>query len=57
MSKEEYAEKCASIVSTLMKIISGIEVSREERLKASMDSIEVLYYENSHKKNVVKEKK
>lgn len=49
MDKNEYLEKCMSIANMLAKIINGAEVSREERLKAFFDAVEVLNYEKSLK--------
>ena len=43
MTQEEYLEKCASVANALAKITKGIVVSREERLKASLDAIEIFY--------------
>ena len=49
MNKNEYLEKCMSVANVLAKIINGVEVSREERLKAFLDAVEVLNYEKSLK--------
>ena len=49
MNKSEYLEKCISVANVLAKIINGVEVSSEERLKAFLDAIEILNYEKSLK--------
>ncbi len=49
MDKNEYLEKCMSVANVLAKIINGMDVSREERLKAFLDAVEVLNYEKSLK--------
>lgn len=49
MNEIEYFEKCMSILNVLAKIFNGVEVSCEERLRASMDTIKVLNYENSRR--------
>ena len=52
MDKNENLEKCMSIANVLAKIINGAEVSREERLKAFLDAVEVLNYEKLTKNQI-----
>ena len=46
MTQEEYLAKCMSVANVLAKIAKGMEVSREERLMALKDAIEVLSCSN-----------
>ena len=50
MTKEDYLEKCASLINVVKRISEGDYVSPIERLKALKDACDILYYENLQNK-------